>query len=872
MSERCVVKILGKTATSFAACHYNEKKVAEGTAKCISMRNCGDLGKYHIHAPVVLSNYLQKIADHNSRVSHKQKHMVFSYPGKPTEEEREQFVKDIKETLDRLGYKDQPQILWEHTDTDNYHVHVVSVTVSVKNGMWIDNYMEGRRARRILDQLRGHNYKSEIDKLFDYKFESREQFKSLLLANGYRCYHDEENGTYDILRNHDLVGSLLVEELDKKIEANGRNKDNFKNIVIDLRGKLMDNRRRSMKQKGNLPIEVKTKEGKIHTETRQLAEVKNHRFNGDKGLDIKGEEKAQFKKFLVDLKQKLGISLVFSQWKDGQTKGYTIIDNKNKMVFKGSDIVDLQKLLNPDWKKGQAKDAVISANDASSMADEISMDKNLPRYVEQQLEKLGIEVGYDKESAMSLYGKEGEQENRDLSINALNLLMEKIANQEDLTEEGEEDVRNLAKEALDRAVCADSLHLQAEERLAQEKAAEESRLSEQERARLRLEEAKDITPNEIGEFVVDFLDDFNIKHSPYENFKPVSSGEPVPTSRQIGDILSCLQKSIEADDLLEKTKWANSALYLAKDLDNALREAAKAKTKTEKPVEQKPAAPAGKQQDPKRQTAKVVPFVKIEPSVFIGDDRRIYIEVNINGKAYKPKAMSAEHSAWYQRQVNHEQAAQDLALHYYANEIQKAQVEGWKEQHYEAGRMPFGITVGEIYAHPDNAGRRFWVNGDFYDPNGKKIQTSSKEVSREDYIKYVNSDKQGALPVVCKSVGRDLVKDWGVKPISSIRNALFESPAPEWTVEGIRESVQTFEAFTSQLCNDFLESCGEAAAAYFNLLLGGGGGVSTGGAGGGGGQTGGWGRKKDDDDLWKRGGGIMGFQPPKKKSGGGPKR
>lgn len=871
MAERCIVKSLGKSCTSFAGVHYNEMKVAQGMAKCVLMRNFGDLQKYNIHAPVVVSNYLQKIADHNSRVSHKQKHMTFSFPGKATPEQTEQLLKDAAETMDRLGYKDQPQIYWVHNDTDNTHIHVVSVTVSVKNGMWIDNYMEGRRARRILDQLRGHNYKSEIDKLFDYKFESREQFKSLLLANGYRCYHDEENGTYDIIRNHELVGSILTDELDKKIAANGRNKDNYKNIVVDLRGKLMDNRRRSMKQKLGEPVKVDTKKGKRHTLTNKLAEVKNNRFNGDKGLDIKGEEKAQFKKFLIELKQKLGISLVFSQWKDGQTKGYTLIDNKNKIVFKGSDVVDLQKLLNPDWKKGQAKDALISANDASSIADEISMDKNLPQFLQQQFDKLGIEVDYNKEEAMNRYGGKSELENRDMAVNLFNQVLDMVANQEDLTEEGEEDVRNLAKEALDRAVCADSLHLQEEERLAQEKAAEESRLSEQERARLRLEEAKGITPNEIGEFVVDFLDDFNIRHSPYENFKPVSSGEPVPTSRQIGDILSCLQKSIEADDLLEKTKWANSALYLAKDLDNALREAAKAKTKTEKPVEQKPAAP----QEPKteqRQTAKVVPFVKIEPSVFIGDDRRIYIEVNINGKAYKPKAMSAEHSAWYQRQVNHEQAAQDLALHYYANEIQKAQVEGWKEQHYEAGRMPFGITVGEIYAHPDNAGRRFWVNGDFYDPNGKKIQTSSKEVSREDYIKYVNSDKQGALPVVCKSVGRDLVKDWGVKPISSIKNALFESPAAEGTVEGMRESVQTFEAFTSQLCNDFLESCGEAAAAYFNLLLGGGGGVSTGGAGGGGGQTGGWGRKKDDDDLWKRGGGIMGFQPPKKKSGGGPKR
>ena len=48
MAERCIVKIVGKGAISFAACFYNERKVAEGKAKCLAMRNFGELGKYFI--------------------------------------------------------------------------------------------------------------------------------------------------------------------------------------------------------------------------------------------------------------------------------------------------------------------------------------------------------------------------------------------------------------------------------------------------------------------------------------------------------------------------------------------------------------------------------------------------------------------------------------------------------------------------------------------------------------------------------------------------------------------------------------------------------------------------------------------------------
>lgn len=867
MAERCIVKILGSSATSFAALFYNSQKVTQGTAKCIAMRNFGDLGKYNIQSPVVLSNYFQKIADHNSMVKHKQKHMMFSYPGKPTEEEKTQFQKDIYQTMVRLGYEAQPMIFYEHNDTDNYHVHTVSVTVSVKDGMWIDNWQEGRRARRILDQLRGYNYKNEIDKLLDYKFESREQFKSLLLANGYRCHLDEENNTYDIYRNHDLVGSLLAEEVDERIATNGRNKDNFRDIVIDLRGKLLDNRRRSMRLKFDDPIVVTTKNGK-HTITKKLSEVKNSRFNGEKGLDIEGERKAQFKQFLIDLKQKMGISLIFSQWKDGQTKGYTLIDNKNKLVFKGSDIVDLQKLLNPDWRKGQAKDAIISANDASNMADEISIDKNLPNFIEQQLNKLGIEAVYDKNKAMAEYGDESEQENRDNSIYCLNLLIDMVASQEDLTEEGEKDIRSLANEALARAVCADGLRMLEEERKARERAEEEARLSEQEKAQQRAEAAKTMTGDKIGRFIVDVLDDYNIRYNHNNNKYDTSMTE----KGAIRQALNFLEAAIKNQD--NRDRNANYALYFARCAEEMHKiniqlqktkpvDPSKSKTQTTQTqpgTKQQPSAPVS-------HGARIIPFVKVEPTIFFGDDRRVYIKVDINDKAYQPKAISGNHAEWYKNQGNREQAAQDLALHYYASEIQRAQIEGWKEQHFEVGKMPFGITVGEIRRQSSSQGDSFWVDGDFY-YNGKRMETERQEISRNEAIKYKNSDYDTAKSILCKSVGRELVKDWGFNPISEIKNTLFGSPAAEDSVEGVQESVQTFEAFTGQLCNDFMETCGEAAIAYFNAILPTGQSV---GGGGGGQSTGNWGNRKDDDDWYKRGGGIMGFLQPKKKSGG-PKR
>ena len=66
----------------------------------VRMKNFGPLEQYQFHASDTVKKYLQKIADRNDRVQHPQLHIMVSYPGEPTEEEKQRLLKDFEETLD----------------------------------------------------------------------------------------------------------------------------------------------------------------------------------------------------------------------------------------------------------------------------------------------------------------------------------------------------------------------------------------------------------------------------------------------------------------------------------------------------------------------------------------------------------------------------------------------------------------------------------------------------------------------------------------------------------------------------------------------------------------------------------------------------
>ena len=816
--ERCVVKILGGSATSFAACFYNEKKVAEGTAQCVAMRNFGYLEDFFIHSPVVMSNYLQKIADHNSMVEHPQKHIVWSFPGKATPEEELQLLEDAKTTLDRLGYEGQPQVFWVHNDTANTHIHAATVTVSVKNGQWIDNYYEGRRARRILDQLRGVNTKNDIDKLLDYKFDNYNQFMNLLKDSGYRCHHDTGNQIIDIYRNRDLVGSVSQAELDNRVALSGSKKEDYKPLINKLKKMIKDHRRRSLKMNpGDDPIKISTKNDKQHTVTMQLKDINNSRFKGDSGVDMEGECKAQFKQFLLDLKRELGLAIVFSRARDGRVNGYTLIDHKDKIVFKGSDIMDLQQLLNPEWNRKKEKDLILSAEDAANMADEIWKEKNLSLAIEKGLEELGVDIVYSSQLALTQYGGTTEYKNREKAVALYNKVTELVNKGEDITAEGENAIKAAAKEALLRAFCADAQRQQQKEKEAQEKKAEEINISATE----RIKQAQPMSADRIGQFVMDFLDDYNIEYDTDNTFN--HEGENLSPISAVGRALENLKKTVDPQNRPEdKKKYAYRAIFYAKYAEwKKLEQIKNGGKPTPKTTIQKPTVP------------RAISFLDVDARV-VNRDGMSFVITNIGGQEIS-KMLLLGHSNWYQYRVDKQAAAKQLALHYFADEFYQYKRDLYKQECINRYKMPYGIQVDNV---------RNYITVKLKYPNGDWDNNVRHTVYSDDYCPG-ETDEQ----LFIRKFGSEEADNYWNYSFQDLKDYFFPEQESFESDSAIGETLSCFNEIAASF-NDSLASIFGAitGAMTVNIPLG---------SGGGGHND--LPKKKNDDDWMPRN--LFGMKP-----------
>lgn len=380
-----VVVFKGGDATTFAAIDYNEKAVAERGAYRAALHNFGKIEQKDIHSARVMKRYLQKIADKNGGVKCPQKHIILSYPGKASPEETEKIVKQAHQMMDLLGYAGQPQAIYVHTDTNQTHVHCVTCTIDRTTGLKINDSYEGARANHIINSLRGVRHAEVLDRLTDYRYESRQQLMNLLWHNGYKyAYINEETGKLIVPPFHyskalDLSDmEIALSDIDRRIMECGKNKDNFPDRTKQLRQILLKYRRESLDYVVNTPPDkVDTRYGGKHTTTELLNQVLYGKFKGSKYLDMNDLRKEQLKILLVKLKRELGLQIVFNEWKDGQVKGYTVVDHSKGIVWKGSDILNLQQFLNPDWRRGQENDAVISAKSAAEAAQELAPNPNL---------------------------------------------------------------------------------------------------------------------------------------------------------------------------------------------------------------------------------------------------------------------------------------------------------------------------------------------------------------------------------------------------------------------------------------------------------------------------------------------------------------
>jgi hypothetical protein len=295
-----IAKILDKTG-SFNAVNYNTKKINNGAGELMAIQNMPTLSMNNIPNPQIVKDYLKAYSNTNKRVKKPQFHATISAKGQ--EYNKYQLTEIAKMYMEKMGYGNQPYIIVSHNDTENNHIHIVSTRVT-KNGEKISDKFEKIRSQKAMQEIMNEKYNiseaRNLEKLLSYKFNDLSPLKTLLERNSFKI--GQKDNSYNIYK-----GGVLIQSLEK------------------------------------LPLSEISKKEKMQLKAKLISYSQTYdptlKFQKDKGIwKSQATEK---------LKNSLGIDIVFHHKGDKQPFGYTIIDNVNQTVIKGSEVLKLSELITP---------------------------------------------------------------------------------------------------------------------------------------------------------------------------------------------------------------------------------------------------------------------------------------------------------------------------------------------------------------------------------------------------------------------------------------------------------------------------------------------------------------------------------------------
>ncbi len=319
--------------------NYNENKVKEGIASFIAAQNYPiDSEKLSFYQKL---NRLLKQVALNENVSRNSVHISLNFD--PSEKISSEHLKEIADTyMQKIGFGEQPYLVYQHFDAGHPHIHIVSIKVKA-NGSRIDTQNIGRnrseKARKEIEESFGlikaednkmkqqYKIKSEYTKKVQYgKTESRRAIANVLEAvinsykytslpelnailEQYNIHADRGNEGSRIFQHQGLLYRILNEEGDAigvPIKASSfYNKPTLK--YLEERFSTNDAARQSHKSRVKNAIDLYL-----------IKQPKESLQN------------------LINALTKEGINTVLRQNIHGIIFGITYVDHRTKCVFNGS--------------------------------------------------------------------------------------------------------------------------------------------------------------------------------------------------------------------------------------------------------------------------------------------------------------------------------------------------------------------------------------------------------------------------------------------------------------------------------------------------------------------------------------------------------
>ena len=313
---------------------YNQEKVDEGLGKVLGSNLVFEPTDGHFNVTECMNDFMQFVPAH-----FRTEKPVFHVSLNPHPDDRltdDQLTDIGREYMEKLGYGNQPYLIFKHEDIGREHIHIVSLRVD-STGKKIDGYREHEHSKEITEQLeRKYNLHPaegqkrseqwELTPVDASKGDLKKQIASVIkpLAS---MYHFQSMGEYKAVLS---LYNINVEELTG--EAKGKPYRGLLYSAMDSEGNKVSNPLKSSifgKSVGYDGLE------KRMAKSAERIKSKNLKAHTLKAVSEAKQSCPSENEFRAKLRQQ-GIDVLFRRNDEGRIYGATFIDHTTRTVLNGS--------------------------------------------------------------------------------------------------------------------------------------------------------------------------------------------------------------------------------------------------------------------------------------------------------------------------------------------------------------------------------------------------------------------------------------------------------------------------------------------------------------------------------------------------------
>lgn len=354
---------IGKGSNMYGAILYNQQKVETKNGAVLLLNKIPDTmdGRY---SASYFNQCFEPYLSANIKTEKTVRHISLN-PDPADNVSDEEFAEMAREYMERMGYGNQPFIVFKHTDIDRTHIHIVSTCVGIDGKKIPDDYDHPRSMAicRDLEQKYNLHKATEIeqkqnDKIFkpvNYQSGDIKSQIASVVRHLQKYYSFSTMGSYNALLS---LFNITAEEV--KGERNGQPVNGLVYVALDENGNKASNPFKASlfgKDAGVAQLQKhfdqskeKMKSNPARSALRNTVELAIHTAGNE----------MEFKKQLVEQ----GINTVVRRNSDGRVYGITFIDHESRSVWNGS-VLDRSlsaNVFNDWWNNGNKTESKMQEN------------------------------------------------------------------------------------------------------------------------------------------------------------------------------------------------------------------------------------------------------------------------------------------------------------------------------------------------------------------------------------------------------------------------------------------------------------------------------------------------------------------------------